>query len=258
MTEEMLSWMESEKVHLMVSMDGLKVYHDAQRMFPNGAGSFDLVERTIDRVLLRDIAMNISVTITNRSAQGLPSLMRWILEKKINFAINFYRENTCSEDETSLAIEESLFASVKEAYEVIAKYLPETCLLNVLADRAVFGSLHDKPCSVGESYLVFNHNGKISKCQMTMDDIVSDCSALDPLGDVMHTPRGIKNIPVDQKKTCRDCVWRHFCAGGCPLMAYRTWGEYDRPSPNCALYKKMFPEIVRLEGLRLVKYQEMK
>ncbi len=32
-------------------------------------------------------------------------------------------------------------------------------------------------------------------------------------------------------------------------------GDNDVKSPNCNIYKALFPEALRLEGLRLLKYQ---
>ena len=51
----------------------------------------------------------------------------------------------------------------------------------------------------------------------------------------------------------RDCEWKYFCTGGCPLESYRATGRYDVKSPNCNIYKTIFPEALRLEGLRLLK-----
>ena len=53
---------------------------------------------------------------------------------------------------------------------------------------------------------------------------------------------------------CRDCEWKYWCAGGCPLTTYRATGRYDVKSPNCNIYKAIYPQAMRLEGLRLLKY----
>ena len=33
-------------------------------------------------------------------------------------------------------------------------------------------------------------------------------------------------------------------------------GRYDVKSPNCNIYKTLYPEALRLEGLRLIEYGE--
>jgi uncharacterized protein len=39
------------------------------------------------------------------------------------------------------------------------------------------------------------------------------------------------------------------------LLTHRITGRYDIKSPNCAIYKALFPEALRLEALRLLKYE---
>lgn len=48
--------------------------------------------------------------------------------------------------------------------------------------------------------------------------------------------------------------WKHWCTGGCPLATFKATGRYDIQSPNCNIYKALYPEALRLEGLRLIKY----
>jgi uncharacterized protein len=67
---------------------------------------------------------------------------------------------------------------------------------------------------------------------------------------------GIQNISVEEKEGCKDCQWKYWCAGGCSLATHRVSGRYDVKSPNCNIYKALFPEALRLEGLRLLKYAD--
>ncbi len=78
----------------------------------------------------------------------------------------------------------------------------------------------------------------------------------DPLSRIQEDKRGIQNIPVDEKTGCSICEWRYGCAGGCPLLTKRITGQYEARSPYCDVYSALFPEVVRLEGLRLMKYSD--
>ena len=139
------------------------------------------------------------------------------------------------------------------AFEVVENNLPEHSLLASLADRANLAVPHRRTCSVGESYLVFDQHGRVAKCQMQMDQPITDISAEDPLTLVQEDQFGIQNVSVEDKDDCRDCQWKNYCSGGCPLEAHRATGRYDRKSPNCAIYQAIFPEVLRLEGLRLLE-----
>ena len=91
---------------------------------------------------------------------------------------------------------------------------------------------------------------------MDMAHPVTDINDPDPLGTVRAHSIGLQTPKVDEKEECAECKWRYWCGGGCPLQAYRATGRYDVKSPNCDIYKALYPEVVRLEGLRLLKYAE--
>jgi len=38
-------------------------------------------------------------------------------------------------------------------------------------------------------------------------------------------------------------------------MTYRATGRYDVQSPNCRIYTTLYPDLLRLEALRLLKYE---
>jgi uncharacterized protein len=87
-----------------------------------------------------------------------------------------------------------------------------------------------------------------------MDSPVMDIRNPHPLKSIRDENTGLRNISVDEKEECKSCKWRYWCGGGCPLEIFRHTGRYDRKSPNCNIYKTLFPEIIRLEGLRLLRY----
>jgi uncharacterized protein len=86
--------------------------------------------------------------------------------------------------------------------------------------------------------------------------IIMDIHVKDPLAMIRADETGIQNVLVDEKEGCQACQWRYWCAGGCPLETFRATGRYDLKSPNCSIYKALYPEVLRLEGLRLLKYAE--
>jgi uncharacterized protein len=82
---------------------------------------------------------------------------------------------------------------------------------------------------------------------------VTSVNANDPLAVIRSDQIGVQNLPVVEKEGCRTCEWKNWCAGGCPITTHRATGRYDVKSPNCKIYKALYPEALRLEGLRLLK-----
>jgi uncharacterized protein len=255
LTRHKLQRIHSLGLRLMISLDGPQAFHDAQRPTIHGQGTYTATIGSIERALALGIGLTVSVTITGASVAGLPEVVAWLLERKAHFTLNFYRENDCSSTFRTLKIEEqTLIAGMRSAYQVIESNLPRYSLLNCLLDRANLGAAHSRTCAVGDNYLVIDHDGNIAKCQMEITQPVTTVWAADPLKLIRLDAVGVQNVPVEQKEGCRDCEWRYWCAGGCAIATFRATGRYDIRSPNCAIYQALYPDVLRLEGLRLLRY----
>ena len=255
-TERMIDALQERKLKLSISLDGVGEYHDAQRKFINGKGSFDLVERSLDRLSACGLVPSITITVSNRNLDGLPQVVEFVLQRNLPFTINFYRENECSAGHVDLAYnDEKILEAMKKAFAIIENNLPPHSLLGSLVDRTRLDAPHSKPCGVGDSYLVIDQNGKVAKCHMEIERSITDVTVNDPLRLIQLDQIGIQNHSVDEKEGCKECTWKNWCAGGCPALTYRVTGRFDVKSPNCKIYKALFPEVLRLEGLRLLKYR---
>lgn len=254
LTPERVSSLKQLGLRLMVSLDGLQNAHDSQRFYANGHGSFSDVARGIERALALGLIPDISITVTSRNAAALPELMDWILARDLPFSLNFYRENDFSQSFTDLQLaEQRIIAGMLATFDRIEANLPRRSLLASLIDRANLAAPHLRTCGVGHSYLVFNEQGLVSKCQMQMKTAVTTAHDPDPLHTIRLDTVGLQNPTVLEKESCRHCEWRYWCTGGCPLATYQATGRYDVKSPNCRIYKALFPEAVRLEGLRILE-----
>lgn len=257
LTVEMVEILKSLNLRLMISMDGLGQYHDSHRPYAGGRGSFKDVAEAVDLALANGLTPNISITVSSRTAAGLPDVMAWILERELPFSLNFYRENELSALHEDMRLdEEKIIHGMLAAFEIIENNLPRRPFLGGIIDRANLSAAHTHTCGVGQNYLVFNQNGQVAKCQMHIRKPVTDIYVADPLAVIRADQIGIQNISVEEKEGCKACEWKYWCTGGCPLATYRATGRYDVRSPNCNIYKALYPEALRLEGLRLLKYQD--
>jgi uncharacterized protein len=256
LTNEIARRMHALKLRLMISLDGYGAVHDAHRPYAGGRGTFKDVVQGIELALENGLTPDISITISGKNAPGLADLLEWVLEKNLPFSLNFYRENELSATHRELQLEEqNIIEGILAAYQVIEQNLPARSLLASLVDRANLSAPHLRTCSVGQNYLVFDYRGNVSKCQMQLFKPVTHASAEDPLKFIREDSLGIQNISVEEKEGCRECEWKYWCTGGCSLATYRATGRYDVKSPNCNIYKALYPAALRLEGLRLLKYR---
>ena len=254
LTVDMVQAIQLLGLRLMISLDGLGAVHDRQRPLADGCASSTRVRNGIELALAQGLTPEISVTVSSRNADGLAALLAWILEHNLPFSLNFYRENDLSMSHADLQLEEQhIIDGMIAAYKVIEQNLPSHSLLASLADFANLATPHLRTCSAGHSYIVFDYQGQVAKCQMALTQTITTVYADDPLALIRADLIGIQNPSVEEKEGCKGCLWKYWCAGGCPLSTFRATGRYDVKSPNCHIYKALYPEVVRLEGLRLLR-----
>lgn len=247
--------LKARDIRVMISLDGLGEHHDVQRPFVNGRPSFGHVERTIGVLSEHGHAPHLSITVTNRNHAGLADVVRFALEKDLTFSLNFFRDNDCAARFTDLRYEEqALISALLKAFAVIEELLPRWSVLGSILDRGQLLEPRQRSCGVGQDYVVIDQRGRIAKCHMEIERTIGDVFGDDPLGAVRRDLNLVQNLPVDQKEGCRDCTWRYWCSGGCAVATFRATGRYDVKSPNCNIYKAIYPQALRLEGLRILKH----
>src|SRR5436305_2030298 len=257
MTQQMIAQLKERRIHVVISLDGIGAAHDQQRPYASGAkGSFAMVDRTISRLLASGLRPSINVTVSQRNIAGLPMLLAYILERDLHFTLSYYRENDCSASIIDLQFsEEQMIDGMSTAFTYIENHLPRRRIIDSLIDKGDMRAPHHYTCGIGRDYLVINQRGEVAKCQADITRTITTIQADDPLHAIRIEPTGMQAIDVDDKEGCNTCTWRYWCGGGCPLVTYRATGRNDLRSPNCAIYKALYPQAVRLEALRLLTYE---
>lgn len=247
--------LRTENIKVMISLDGVGELHDAVRPTLSGRPSFRHVERTIDQLISQGHPPHLSVTITGRNAAGLADVVRFALERDLTFTFSFYRDNDQAQGISGLAFDnQEMIDSVLKAFGVIEDVLPPWSVLGSVLDRGQLLQPRQRSCGVGQDYVVIDQRGRVAQCHMEIGQILGDVFHDDPLALVRHETAPIRSLPVVQKEGCRDCAWQNWCTGGCPVATHRATGRWDVKSPNCSIYKAIYPAALRLEGLRLLKY----
>jgi uncharacterized protein len=251
----LIGTLKAERIQVMISLDGVGAQHDIQRPFANGKPSFHLVERTIGRLIELEHPPHLSITVTNRNAGGLAEVVRFALERELTFSFNFFRDNDCAASFPDLRYQEdTMISAMLDAFGVIEERLPRWSVLGSVLDRGQLLQPRQRSCGVGEDYVVIDHKGRVAKCHMEIERTLGEVFSGDPLRLVQRDSSTVQNLLVEEKEGCRDCTWRYWCSGGCAVATFRATGRYDVKSPNCNIYKAIYPQALRLEGLRLLHY----
>ncbi len=238
-------------IQLTVSLDGNADFHNLMRPTRHGQPSFQLVWDGLERAIRAGIRPDIAITVTRQNMAGLPPLLSQLLAHQLRFSMSFYRENDWNGAVDQLRAEDQqLIDGLRQAYASIAQTLPRWSLLGNLLDRTNLSTPRQRVCGAGHDYLVIDTSGHIAQCQMTMHRPVTNVQVVDPLG-VLRGSQG-EYLSVDEKEDCQSCIWRYWCGGGCKMEADRAVGRADTRSPNCAIYTALYPDVLQLEGKRLL------
>ena len=260
-TPAMAVALRERQIRLMISLDGLGPYQDGQRRTRGGRPTSGRVLKTLDLLKRNEVKPHISITLSRRNLAGLPELVRFLLEQQYTFHLNFFRENPSEHASESLQLgADELVSGLREAYAVIAEHLPAHSLAGALLDRVRLDIPHEQACGAGQNYVVVRPDGGLAGCQM-LEHSSGSLFRAEHAGDLITAaaspPDELNNLPAYRRGDCARCFWQFACAGGCALLAYRASGRWDAPSPYCSVYRQLIPDVLRLEGLRLLKQQRM-
>ncbi|NUQ23273.1 MAG: radical SAM protein [Saprospiraceae bacterium] len=251
LTKDKIEYIKNNGLNLMISLDGIEQFNDIHRHNINNKGTFPSIIKNIERTLAYGVLPQISITLSSLNAKGLPNVIAWVLERKLPFNLNFYRTSQFSRLQANHEDELFIF-SILESFEVIKNFFPLDYSFLSIIDRSNLSFPHLYPCGVGYNYLVFDTEGNLSSCHMEINNYIAGTADEGDLLELLRKNNKIGNFSVELIEECNACRWKYWCASGCPVNKYNSEDKYDVKSPYCHVYKSVYPELIKLEGLRLL------
>jgi uncharacterized protein len=233
-------------IRLAVSLDGGPQGHNAVRCLPGGHGTYEAVVRTITRALDGGMSVSVSITLAAQTLLDAEIAVAFAMDHDLPFNLNFVRVDAGGTgivprvDALTQALRRCLHA-VESRLDAYAH--PLTGIL----DRVHFDVPHAHTCAAGRDYLAIDTQGRTAPCQMLLDHPWGSMTEAAPLDALRLDGQSRFGAPVDDRPDCASCLWRYACAGGCPLL--RKTPVHDR---YCRVYRTMLPEVMALEGRRLL------
>ncbi len=253
LTTARLEFLHKAKIGLMISLDGPPIVNDLLRPGIHGKSPTVSVMASIDRALAIGFSPDINIVVSPQSVPYLAETLRFVLDRGLRFSLNFVRDHAGGFDNPTLR-QEVITQGMLAAFEELARTLPRERVIDGLVDFTIFDGLRQQVCGAGDSLLVVDQQGRVARCQTELQRPVSHITSPDPLMDIRLEPGGFQRLSPANKHECASCIWRHWCAGGCPAYTYQLTGRNDLQSPYCSVYKQLYPKVLELEGMRLLKW----
>ncbi len=252
LSDATLSLVAQAGMGLVISLDGGPAHHSQTRNRPDGSRTYDSVVSTIDRALAHGLRVDISITLTALNLDGVPDAVAFALSRNLPFSLNFYRDCHTGQKMARAVLShlqpdpDRLIQVIGRALALADQHLSYPLPFTGILDRARLDLPHHYPCSAGRDYLAIDPRGRVAACQMLLEEPWADLEDADPLATVRRRGENTFKSVLD-RPDCRYCQWQTACSGGCPLLR-----QTPLHHSYCRVYRTLLPELVRLEGKRLI------
>jgi uncharacterized protein len=255
LTKEIITFLKENGVMCSLSLDGFKEQHDKMRVYADGNGTFDDINKNAKLLKEAGIKFGISFTIGSHNVDLLPSMVPELckyLEIKnmgCNLLMNVDVSNPAYTDNEK---------AVKQLVELF-KNLREMGVYEDRMMRKVRSFVYTKPhlhdCAAGGHQIAVMPNGEIGICHYAATVgkwIIGNVN--DPGKDVFGNKvlqEWARRSPINMPQ-CKGCPGLVMCGGGCPYQAYQTksdiWALDERFCTHCKesiswMMKELYKEV---------------
>lgn len=256
LSNEVINWIISNNISVILSLDGRKQTNDKNRLLCNGEGTYDLIVPRIKKMIAsKPVSYYVRGTFTRENLDFSNDLMHMV-----ELGFESLSLEPAVGPENDFSIKEEDIPRVLEEYERLTDVLFNYYILgkninffhydvDLLKGPCI--AKRSTGCGAGIEYLVITPEGDIYPCHQFVGEEVFY------MGNI-HTGEfrtDLRNTFADNqlvtKEACRKCWARYFCGGGCHANAYYTNGDISKPSKiNCTMHKK------RIEGAIYLQIQK--
>ena len=249
---DVAKYIVDNNISVGVSIDGIEEYHDQNRVRVDGTGSYKMAMKGIDTLISEGVKPSIMVTVTEQNLEGLPELTKELINKEIFFRFSFERDTQTGKPAILNNVNHCVEV-MKECFSIMKTALNEG-KHNWFFQ---FGDvLFEKPrrraCAAGKNFFSVGQDGSIGACSLGLECPRSNIHEInDVITDIEDIFSDISLTSACDVEECKKCVWKHSCAGACPLQTYATYKTLNSVSPYCELYKACLPDVIRIYAMTI-------
>jgi His-Xaa-Ser system radical SAM maturase HxsB len=239
MTDKILDYLTRNKIFFDVSFDGPKNVHDANRIYANGNGSYDVVTKWLRKLRKKKIKTSPVLTATKLTLKYPKEIVNEYLKQ--GFSVMFIRPPNkigfAAEAWKDLKIDaQEFFNFWKSAIEyIIDNKLPikelmtSHMLKKIQGEESLYTDLQS-PCGAAIGQMAYHYNGDIYSCdegRMVSEDIFKLGNVFeDDYKKIISSPitRTLIKTSVNDGLLCDACIFKPYC-GICMACSYATQGN---------------------------------
>ena len=237
---------EHRGLHVALSHDGVRKAHDACRVGPDGAGTFDAVQAALALVLEKRPYSPVMMTVNPATVGMFAESVQWLQTEGVQYLIvslNYAADWT-----------DASMRTLGKEYIKLAAWHEE----NYRQERKFYFSPFDKriashvfpergnSCRLGRRQISVAPDGRLYPCvQFVGRDAYCIGTAAEGIDEVRR--EAIFQCNEQDKPTCAGCALERRCHNKCGCLNIQTTGRLDRiPAALCENERLVFPIVDRL------------
>ena len=262
LNDDIIQFLNDNRVMLVLSLDGKKETHDNMRPFPNKTGSYDAAVRGFKKVIESRNGKNYYLRGTYTHFN--PHFAEDTLDMtKIGKELSV--EPVVGIDEPYVLTEADLPVLYEEYDKLARAYLQKRregdafdfFHFNVALDNGPCVAKRLAGCGAGHEYFAITPEGDIYPCHQFVGREQYKLGTLDTGVVKPDLVQKFRHTHVMTKPACRECWARFFCSGGCHANADLINGDISIPYEyGCKLQKKRLECAIILQAVLSAEAQQ--
>lgn len=246
LNDEILNFLNEEKISLILSLDGDKNANDLSRKDKLGNSVWESTFANVKKAISSRSGEDYYVrgTFTPQSLD-ISSTCRFFIDNGI---YKFSLEPAKGSGSDPWAVSENDVEKICAEYEKIMQLIAKKKVQGLPVDYFHFNIYLDAPlcsprrlsgCGAGVEYASINPEGKIYPChrlhipEFEMGSVFEESPRFDIIRNKFSA------CSINSKSACGKCWAKFYCSGGCHADAWKNGGDINEPAPyDCALQKK--------------------
>lgn len=264
LNDEIVKFLNDNRVMLVLSLDGKKATHDNMRPFPNKTGSYDAAVRGFKKVIESRNGKNYYLRGTYTHYN--PHFAEEALDMtKVGKELSV--EPVVGVDEPYVLTEADLPILYEEYDKLARAYLQKRregdpfdfFHFNVALDNGPCVAKRLAGCGAGHEYFAITPEGDIYPCHQFVGREEYKMGTLDTGIVKPELVQKFRHTHVMTKTACSTCWARFFCSGGCHANADLINGDITQPYEyGCKLQKKRLECGIVLQAVLTAEAQDGK
>ena len=244
LNNEIETYLQNNKIHLQISIDGNQEEHDKNRLFSDNSGTYETVIKNTES-MRKNSCVSARATITN-SNLNLISIFEHLENLGFDKVIMAPANNLLTEENHAKLLEENLklldfFCSLIKNGEY-----EKACKLSSL--RSSLGKVHlegrcSYACGAGSTMVAVDVNGDIYPCQRYVS--MNNYRMGNVKENEMENIKFLEEIHIDNHRQCSTCWAEYLCSGSCSYENLMATGNVNiSTETSCHNTKSLLEKLI--------------